>query len=101
MKDKFTTIHQFASENKTSGSSNHTYIYVVETLDSLLLDVKDVKGFRELGDVDRVPHTLQSLEQFETEWKRRYNDEMSTNLDSQCEARIQAMMTPRNRLNDV
>ena len=101
MKDKFTTIHQFASENKTSGASNHTHIYVVEALDSLLLHVEDVKGFRELGDVDRVPHKLESLGQFETEWKRRYNDEMSTNLDSQCEARIQAMMTPRNRLNDV
>ena len=100
MKDKFTTIHQFASENKTSGSSNHTYIYVVETLDSLLLDVEDVKGFRELGDVDRVPHTLESLEQFETEWKRRYNDELSTNLDSRCEAIIR-LMTPRNRLNDI
>ena len=91
LKAKFTVIDQFARANKTPGSSSTAGKVVVATLPMKdeLVDVKGVLAFRELRHVNRVSHTLdslQTLEEFEKEWTRRYDGESSTNRQSRMEA---------------
>jgi hypothetical protein len=45
-----------------------------------------VEAFRALRHVNRVTNTLESLEEFEKEWTRRYDGESSTNRQSRMGA---------------
>ena len=92
LKAKFTAIDQFARANETPCSSSTGGKLVVATLPMKdeLVDVKGVLAFRELRHVNRVSHTLdslQTLEEFEKEWTRRYDGESSSN----CQSRMEAM----------
>ncbi len=88
LKAKFTAIDQFARANKIPGSSSTAGKVVVATLPMKdeLVDVDGVEAFRELRHVNRVTNTLESLEEFENEWTRRYDGESSTNRQSRMEA---------------
>ena len=90
LKAKFTAIDQFAQANKTPGSSTTAGKVVVATLPMKdeLVDVDGVEAFRELRHVNRVTNTLESLEEFEKEWTRRYDGESSTNRQSRLGAFI-------------
>jgi hypothetical protein len=90
LKAKFTVIDQFARANKTPGSSSTAGKVVVATLPMKdeLVDVDGVEAFRELRHVHRVTNTLESLEEFEKEWTRRYDGESSTNRQSRLGAFI-------------
>ena len=91
LKAKFTAIDQFARANKTPqtpGSSSTTAKFVVATLPMKdeLVGVDGVNSFRELRHLNRVTNTLESLEEFEKEWTRRYDGESSTNRQSRMGA---------------
>jgi uncharacterized protein (UPF0335 family) len=88
LKAKFTAIDHFARANKTPGSSTTAAKVVLATLPMKdeLVGVDGVKAFRELRHVNRVTNTLESLEEFEKEWTRRYDGESSTNRQSRMGA---------------
>ena len=96
LKANFTAIDQFAQANKTPGSSTTAAKVVLATLPMKdeLVGVDGVKAFRKLRHVNRVTHTLESLEEFEKEWTRRYDGESSSN----CQSRMEAMTNMLGRL---
>jgi hypothetical protein len=89
LKAKFKSIDQFAR----AGSSSTGDKLVVATLPMKdeLVNVDGVEAFRELRDVNRVTHTLESLEEFESEWTRRYDGESSTNRQSRVKETMRNM----------
>ncbi len=91
LKAKFKAIDLFARVNEIPSAYSTGGKLLVATLPMKdeLVDVNGVEAFRELRHVNRVTHTLESLEtldEFEKEWTRRYDGESSTNRQSRMEA---------------